>query len=353
MANLVRTRSLAALFGVAFVAALPGEASAVTMGQVDDFQNGTLMGWRGNTGNQENVANGGPNGTGDRYMRVLSDGSSFPGGKMATYNMTQWSGNYTAAGVKVVTVWFRNESTTPLRMRLVMFDATVSTQWVSTTAQAVPADNTWRKYTYVISQSQMTRTVGIGSFDNTVANANRMMFRHEGGAPASQGTPVDGLLGIDNVTALAGVEVGPGSFAVDAGSLVGGGLSELQSSNNQYVSIQNDEFDPDAAIRCEGTSSLSSTSAISIDFEYGGSRNDMFATLQLWDFVASNWVTVATGTVALSDTTLSARITTNPSRFIGPSGLLRMRGVMFTVAEVSGFDGWAQRIDMVRWTIEP
>lgn len=328
-------------------------AWAVTLGQVDTFQDGTVMFWSGAPGRQSNVSTGGPAGAGDRYLRVTSDGSPFSGGKMATFNTAQWSGNYLAAGVKVVMVDFRNEGANPLTMRMVVFDQFAGTQWVSTASQLVPADGVWRRYTYVLAESQMTRTVGTETFANTISNANRLMFRHEAGAPSSQGTAIAAQLGIDNIAALAGAQVGPSFFSVDVGLLTGGGLAQLQTSNNDYVHIQNDETVPDATLRCEGTSPLASASAVSIEVESATSRPDMFLVVQLWDFSTSDWTTVANGTMQTTDTTLSARIVFNPNRFIGPSRLVRMRAIMFTVSEVNGFDGWAQRIDMVRWTIEP
>ena len=96
-------RSVWAVFAGLVLLSAPS-ALAVTFGQVDTFQDGTVMGWQ--TGPTDpsppaNIPNGGPLGAGDRYMLLTSSGSLGVGGKLVVHNQAQWSGNYTAAGVTV------------------------------------------------------------------------------------------------------------------------------------------------------------------------------------------------------------------------------------------------------------
>ncbi len=343
----------ATVFALVTFASFAKLASAVVLGQVDTFQDGTVMLWTGAPGYQSNVATGGPAGAGDRYMRVTSDGGPFSGGKMAMYNTTQWSGNYNAAGVKVVTVHFRNEGATNLTMRLVLFDVFALTQWVSTVSQAVPPDGVWRKYTYILVESAMTRTAGAESFANTMGNCNRMMFRHESGPPSNGGQSIVAQLGIDNVSALAGVSVSPSAVFIDAGLLSGGGLPEIQASDNQYLNVGNDDFDPIATVRCEGTSPLASASALTLELETGNSRDDQNVLLELFNNSTQMYEVVFAPLSQFPDTLFSVRITSNPNRFIGPGGLVRARFQWFPINERSDFDGWGQRIDLVRWVVEP
>src|SRR5688572_20409255 len=58
-----------AFFLVSWLAAAP--ALGITGGQVDDFQDGTTQGWSGMSA-PTNVATGGPDGTGDRYLQISS-----------------------------------------------------------------------------------------------------------------------------------------------------------------------------------------------------------------------------------------------------------------------------------------
>ncbi|MEO6435672.1 MAG: hypothetical protein ABIP55_07905, partial [Tepidisphaeraceae bacterium] len=67
---------------------------AISAGQVDTFQDGTLAGWK-NGGAQPaptNVANGGPAGANDRFLQFTSTN------RLAVFNETTWSGNFNAAG---------------------------------------------------------------------------------------------------------------------------------------------------------------------------------------------------------------------------------------------------------------
>ena len=76
-------------------------ASAVVVGQIDDFQDGTTANWSNGeiigTVPVTNVPTGGPAGAGDHYIQLTSDGSG-SGGKLTAFNRDQWLGDYLAAG---------------------------------------------------------------------------------------------------------------------------------------------------------------------------------------------------------------------------------------------------------------
>ena len=103
--------------------ALLGSAQAITLGQVDTFEDGTVQGWIGGGGSNPptNIATGGPRGVDDNYLRVFAG----VGGAqhLATYNGQQghWTGNWTAAGVKVVEVHVRNQGPDAVELRGVWF----------------------------------------------------------------------------------------------------------------------------------------------------------------------------------------------------------------------------------------
>ena len=81
-----------------FVAALgaPSVRAAVVFGQIDDFQNGTTMGWDEGSPSPNppvNVATGGPDGAGDRFLQTNSSGGNGPGSRMVMFNQNQWAGD--------------------------------------------------------------------------------------------------------------------------------------------------------------------------------------------------------------------------------------------------------------------
>jgi hypothetical protein len=82
-------------------------SSAIAVGQIDNFQDGTTSNWsNGNiigTVSVTNIATGGPAGAGDRYIQVTADGST-SGGKLTSFNRDQWLGDYVAAGITAIDV---------------------------------------------------------------------------------------------------------------------------------------------------------------------------------------------------------------------------------------------------------
>src|SRR5882724_1444105 len=104
------SRSGAALVGV--LVGLFTSVSAVasiTPGQVDDFQSGSTLGWLhgGNSPplppNPSVVTTGGPLGANDAYLQSISTGSGRADSKQVVYNVDQWTGNYTQAGISTIT----------------------------------------------------------------------------------------------------------------------------------------------------------------------------------------------------------------------------------------------------------
>ena len=68
--------------------------SQVSLGQVDDFQDSTVMFWSGapDPYGPKNVSDGGPAGSGDRYLRISANGGFASGSRLAMYNGLQWAG---------------------------------------------------------------------------------------------------------------------------------------------------------------------------------------------------------------------------------------------------------------------
>lgn len=182
---------------------LPATASAVTFGQVDDFQDGTVENWDGAAGFFQTVG-GGQGGAGDLYLEVTGDGGVGAGSRIATYNQAQWSGNYLAAGVSAIEVDMANFGPTDLEMRaFLMFGS--GGDWTTTAPLLVPADGLWRPYVFGLTAADLTHVGGAGSsLDDTLSNLPRLMLRHQSGDPGGlgEGTPVLGTLGIDNITAV-------------------------------------------------------------------------------------------------------------------------------------------------------
>ncbi len=189
-------------------------ARAGIVGTKDDFQSGTVNDWYGGT-ITANVGNG-VGGAADRFLTVQTNGNTAGSGShLAIHNSeTRWNGNYIAEGVTGFTVDLRNMGTTTLNMRLVIFG--LGTRFTSTTGISIAPGSGWQHLTFPVSQTSLTRVLGTGAYADVVGSVNQIMFRHDDGTPSSGGTTVNGMVGIDNITAIPA----PGAAGVLAAGMV-------------------------------------------------------------------------------------------------------------------------------------
>ncbi|MCW5941840.1 MAG: PEP-CTERM sorting domain-containing protein [Fimbriimonadaceae bacterium] len=188
-----------AWIGPTLILAASAANAQISLGKLDTFQDGTVMGWSGGAA-PTNIADGGPLGAGDRYLQITSDGGSGAGGKLATYNFN-WSGDYTAAQVTGVEVWIQNLSATEtLEMRAVILSG--ATRWTSNSPLVLAPGSGWTQHTFSLLESDITRVLGSTSYTATMASVSRLMFRHDSGAPDAEGTAIAAQGGLDNIRAV-------------------------------------------------------------------------------------------------------------------------------------------------------
>jgi hypothetical protein len=176
-------------------------ATAVTVGQTDDFQNGTRLNWAGGA-SPTNISTGGPLGTGDRWLRMTSTGGFGQGSQMATYNDFQWAGNYITAGVRMIECDMKNLGFTDLHMRLVMFSQGFS-RYTSVEPIILPAGQDWVRCYFPLREEDLVIVEGDETYAQALATIFRAMFRHNT-VPQPTGEPIAAVLGIDNIIASAG-----------------------------------------------------------------------------------------------------------------------------------------------------
>ncbi|HKA15671.1 MAG TPA: hypothetical protein VKH41_11685 [Myxococcota bacterium] len=201
---------------IAAICLLRVPAAAITLNQVDDFQSGTVLDWTvGST--LSNWPTGGPGGAGDHYLRVSSGG-----GNLGTYNKTQWSGDYGAAGVARLTFDLVNFGPDPVSLRITLFTpgcnsgGTACTAWTSTDPIVLPAGSGWVKAEFALAEPDLTRFFGSDTLAASLANIERLLLRHDPDAldPPGVQNPVNAIIGVDNITALpeptgaSGIETG-------------------------------------------------------------------------------------------------------------------------------------------------
>jgi hypothetical protein len=191
-------------------------AGAISLGQIDTFQDGTTQGWTGGV-LLTNQPNGGPGGAGDRYLQLNTNGLA----NLGTYNKVQWAGDYASAGVTRVDFDLANFGPDTVSLRIMIVTpgcqgtGTGCTAWTSTNATVLPAGSGWVKVEFGLNEVELTRVVGSDSLASVLANVERLHLRDDDGAPSPPGTAslVNAVIGVDNITALPEPSRGAGVAA--------------------------------------------------------------------------------------------------------------------------------------------
>jgi hypothetical protein len=200
---------------------LAAQALAITLNQVDDFEDGTEMGWRESSFSPNppsNVASGGPGGVEDNYLQNISAGE-FEGSRMIMFNTTQWSGNYLAAGVERITADMANLGSTDLAMRVALAKGTspqFATWYVSADPVNLPASSGWTQASFGLSEDDLIciNACGVSTLEDVLANVD-MVRLLSATMPRFQGDQIAATLGVDNISALEAMEVVIGDMDCD------------------------------------------------------------------------------------------------------------------------------------------
>jgi hypothetical protein len=191
-------RSVVALLACGSVNWLSTAKGAVTLGQSDTFQDGTTDNWAGGD-TLSIIPTGGPAGSGDEYLQLISSGGGGTGSKLATSNSSQWIGNYQLAGVTAVSAEFLNPNSVPLLMRFVLIGPTGG-RYTSSVAATIPADDAWHAELFSLQSSALTEVSGSDTYAATIADVTEVLIRYDS-TPTSGGTTFAGTVGIDDITA--------------------------------------------------------------------------------------------------------------------------------------------------------
>jgi hypothetical protein len=184
---------------------LAARAQAISLGQIDDFQDLTTQNWTdGNPSPNPpvNVPDGGPAGAGDAFLQDVSAGGSGPGSALVMFNFTQWIGDYVAAGVGAIEADMSNLGDVPLYMRIAI-EGAAGTRYGSTTAAVLPTDGEW--YHLRFDLAALTLITGEDSLEEVLSNVTTLRILSSEAGPGWMGDRIAATLGVDNITAVAPV----------------------------------------------------------------------------------------------------------------------------------------------------
>jgi len=187
-------------------------AGAVSLGQIDNFEDGTLMGWSMGVGRSgspvTNVPTGGPAGADDNFLRVFSTGNASTGfPRLTAFNDdARWLGNYVTANVTAIRMDLRNFGATELSIRIALRDSTgaAAPTALSKTAVVLPVGGGWTTAMFSLANADLIFEDGASSSDpslNPLMSPVDLRIFHAATA-VYPGAPIAGTLGIDNVQAI-------------------------------------------------------------------------------------------------------------------------------------------------------
>lgn len=178
------------LVGSTSFAATPGYVIDFNGGTVDPFYSGAELSWQ---------ASGGVGGAGDGWISISR---TDPGNLGAATNEPNVLGDLPADGVTGYSFWLKDlNSPQPLSIHVLVGDPFVNF-WQSNVS-FTPVPGSWTKYSIDFSDpSQWTRTQGDGTFEDAIAHAGRLLFRHDLAPYESTPDRVAGSFGLDRITVL-------------------------------------------------------------------------------------------------------------------------------------------------------
>ena len=171
---------------------------AIQLNQWDNFQDNITDGWQVGSPSPippQVITSGGPQGVGDAYLLISSNGGSGAGGRLVVYNTDQWTGNYTDAGIDFISMYMNNFGTTDLKIR-VSLSGPGGDCW-SANPVSLPHRSGWVVAKFPVQAADLT---GAGNISSTLRGVTGLRILHSvsGGY---QGDVVTAQLGIDDITA--------------------------------------------------------------------------------------------------------------------------------------------------------
>lgn len=185
----------------ASAAMLPAAATlAVTVGNVDEFAAaGDFENWGGGSFVYSNPGTGGVGGDGDGFLIVDNEfGATQLGTRSAD---PAYIGDWTAAGATGVSMYLRDVTgTNPIEIHFGIGRA-FTNFWQYNVGFNLTDD--WQQFSVDFSDPSMwTQTIGSGTFAEALADADRILFRHDVAPFGRFPDPIQAGFGLDRVVIL-------------------------------------------------------------------------------------------------------------------------------------------------------
>jgi hypothetical protein len=206
------------LSALAILAFAPSTSRGITLGQVDTFESGTHLGWTGGPFAGLGVQPGGLAGSSDHYIQVApNNGSNGEQGDLSMGNVSQWTGDYGAAGVTAIGMDLRGQGTNlPIRISIV---DNSGTGYSTTTAFSLPGDGQWHHAVFSLAANDLTAISSPQPLPLVLGNVGALHILSSS-SPSLSGGDFYGLgveVDVDNIAAVPE----PASISILLSGIVG------------------------------------------------------------------------------------------------------------------------------------
>lgn len=148
----------------------------------------------------------------------------------------------------------------------------------------------------------------------------------------------------------ASVRVNPSSINVMAGTQFGGSVASLAQSDNDKLSIINDEFDSNTEVEFEAMVPTGTYGTILYMIaEVAATRTDLLVFVDHFHHDSQSWINWGSGLATLSDKRMWVKV--NSSGNISGLGTVKSRIRFTPTADLDAADGWSESIDEFGWVI--
>jgi hypothetical protein len=204
---------------VAGLVFLASPSAAITLGQLDDFQDGTLQGWEmGHSTTAVNTPDVGPAGAGDRVLEMLT------AVRVVIFNEAQWTGDYTAAGVTQISMDVKQQSNFTLQLRLAIGSGEFGPggsgdTYVTNYAIPVAQDGQWHHIVFDVKPSDFVATLANpsppGDPAAALSSVSQLRLIHNPTAMDFRGAMGEADFYVDNISALGSSVAANADFTGD------------------------------------------------------------------------------------------------------------------------------------------
>lgn len=191
---------------VCAVALLATPAAAITLGQIDTFQDGGTADWRRgslSTNQPANMASGGPGGAEDNYLHQISTGTGRADSRMVMFNTAQWAGDYEGAGVGAIRMMVNNLGDNTLHLRIAIEGGAGNSRYTSTEPAIITPGSGWIQIVFGLGNGDLDVATGADSREQVLADVSELRLLSSTGGLTWIGDQVAGILGVDDIEAIA------------------------------------------------------------------------------------------------------------------------------------------------------